>query len=280
MPPGYIFRSVVKRLSVTWEDKRFRSPEEAMDALDAMLEKGVAVGCQTGIYWLPYFPSSMRFHFNAHNLIVFGREGDEYLISDPVFEQPVRCSREHLAQARFAFGPLAPRGRMYWIHQDNEVPASRLAVALREGLLHTCFIMNIPVGPIGVRGPRFLAWRIRKWFHRLPPRRIALVLGSIVRMQEEIGTDGAGLRFMFASCLQEAVKLLHIPDLEVLSREMMAIGDRWREFALHAVRAIKNPEEITRESLEAISELLVACSDAEYHFFRKLNETLKRSPQP
>lgn len=67
--------------------------------------------CESGVtakaYWLPYFPSAFRFHFNMHNLVVIGREGDHYLISDPVFEKVVRCDRDVLQRARFAKGTLA-----------------------------------------------------------------------------------------------------------------------------------------------------------------------------
>ena len=42
----------------------------------------------------------MRFHFNAHNLIVYGKEQNDYLISDPVFESVQRCTAEDLQRAR------------------------------------------------------------------------------------------------------------------------------------------------------------------------------------
>ena len=57
-----------------------------MEALDECLKAGHPVGCQVGVYYLTYFPKEYRFHFNAHNLIVFGKEDDNYLISDPVME--------------------------------------------------------------------------------------------------------------------------------------------------------------------------------------------------
>src|SRR5436189_5063966 len=86
-----------------------------MERLDALLDSGKLVGLQTSVYWLPYFPPDLRFHFNAHNLLVYGRERDEYLISDPVAEMAVRCARADLARARFAKGVLAPRGLLYFL---------------------------------------------------------------------------------------------------------------------------------------------------------------------
>ena len=48
-----------------------------MQALNNALLQGTPVGVQTSIYWLRYFPDSFRFHFNAHNLVVYGYENGE-----------------------------------------------------------------------------------------------------------------------------------------------------------------------------------------------------------
>ncbi len=84
--PGAIFKRAAYRLGLDVKAQRFRNQDRAMQALDAALAQGIPMGLQTGVYWLPYFPAALRFHFNAHNLVVFGRDGDEYLISDPVLK--------------------------------------------------------------------------------------------------------------------------------------------------------------------------------------------------
>jgi len=65
-----------------------------MDALNTNLAKGIPTGCLVGVYHLTYFPKPYRFHFNAHNIIVFGRKNGEYLISDPIMTSPFesKCS--------------------------------------------------------------------------------------------------------------------------------------------------------------------------------------------
>ena len=86
MPPKSIIKNVAKRLKVRLKIKKFRAPQAGQDALDLALAENKLVGLQTSVFWLPYFPPEMRFHFNAHNLIVYGKEHNNYLISDPVFE--------------------------------------------------------------------------------------------------------------------------------------------------------------------------------------------------
>lgn len=117
---GHILKRFAKISGIRMVEKRFRSQEQAMAELDAALADSIPVGLQTGVFWLPYFPRALRFHFNAHNLVVYGKEGDEYLISDPVFPQPVRCPAPDLVRARFAAGALAPKGKMYYLSETPE----------------------------------------------------------------------------------------------------------------------------------------------------------------
>ena len=271
-PVGAIFSKVNKRLGVTVRRRRFRSPGAAMAALDDKLESGIPVGCQTGAFWLPYFPPAFRFHFNMHNLVVIGREGDHYLISDPVFEEVVRCHRDDLQRARFAKGTLAPRGAMYWL---ESVPAQvDLAAAARAGLGKTCRTMlATPLPLVGVRGIRFLARRLAGWPRRLGEESALLHLGQLIRMQEEIGTGGGGFRFMFAAFLQEAAELLALPQLHELSQRMTAVGDSWRDFAVSGARMCKGRAK-EGESFARLSALLQHCASQEEEIHRDLQRLL------
>lgn len=200
---GGILKRVTKALGCKVHWRKFKDPQSAMSVLDELLGQGIPVGCRTGAYWLPYFPPAFRFHFNMHNLVVFGKEEGEYLIADPVFPEAVRCSPEALMKARFAQGPLAPNGVMYHITQvPREV---NLVPAIKKGIKMVCRrMLKTPLPVAGVRGIGFLANRLEKWPAKLGPHNAALHVGQLIRMQEEIGTGGAGFRFMYAAFLQEA----------------------------------------------------------------------------
>jgi len=265
---GGILRRVTRRLGVGLRMRCFRSPAKAMAALDAGLEAGRPVGCQTGGYWLPYFPPAYRFHFNMHNLVVFGRDGDDYLVSDPIFDAPVRCPRPDLERARFSKGALAPRGRMYVV--ESTPPALELRRAVREGIREVCRIMTrTPVPLIGVKGIRLLAGRLERWPARLGEVRAQLHLGQLIRMQEEIGTGGAGFRFMYAAFLQEAARVLDNPALQAFSVRMTAVGDQWRLFAASGARNCKGrarPE----DGYPQMAARLRTCADQEEALFREM----------
>jgi hypothetical protein len=262
-PPRRIIRGVQKPLGARLRFETFRSPEAGQARLDALLAQDKLVGLQTSVYWLPYFPPDMRFHFNAHNLLVYGKEGDDYLISDPVSEIPVRCASADLSRARFAKGALAPKGLLYYIEtlERHAIEPQTLRQAIRKNARH----MLAPVPIVGARGMRMLAQRIE----RLPPgdARTIDAIGHIVRMQEEIGTGGGGFRFIYAAFLEEAARLAALPALTEYADRLTAIGDDWRLFALRAARMVKGRDTVDPP---ALAQLLRGQATAEEGFFRDI----------
>jgi len=264
--PGGIFSRLTKSLQCSVKQKKYRDKEQSMVELDAMLEQGGVVGLQTSVFWLPYIPPALRFHFNAHNLIVVAKEGERYLISDPVMPELVWCDREDLLNARFAQGALAPKGRCYTL--DTPQITDLRQPALR-GIKTVCRDMLAPVPIGGVRGMRFMAKSMRGWQKKYGKRRSLSCLAQLIRMQEEIGTGGAGFRFIYSAFLQEAATLFDEPQFEQLAQRLTLIGDQWREFALQATRCCKGRGEVTFDGLAQIVE---KNADDEEQFFRELRQ--------
>lgn len=236
--PGAIFKRATQRLGIQIQSQKFSNPTQAMKALDEVLAQGIPVGMQTSVYYLPYLPEAFRFHFNAHNLVVYGKEGEEYLVSDPVLEVATRIHTSDLAKARFAKGAPEPKGFMYYVKQVPQ--QSDFPKAILAGIRQTCFMMLSPPLPwFGCNAFALLAKKINGYPEKLSERKAALYLGNIIRMQEEIGTGGAGFRYLFAAFLQEAAERLQREDLQQFSEELTSIGDAWRNFAYSAARIVK-----------------------------------------
>ena len=267
MPPRFILKGVARALAARLRFETFRSPDAGMRRLDALLAQGKVVGLQTSVFWLPYFPRDMRFHFNAHNLLVYGKEGDDYLISDPVTEEPQRCAGADLQRARFAKGALAPRGLLYY----PEAAGSRGIApgTVRRAILKTTRVMLAPLPMIGVRGMRMLARKVERLAPQDPYS--ANYIGHIVRMQEEIGTGGGGFRFLYAAFLQEACALPGLDALAGFPERLLAIGDAWRAFALATARMVKG-----RDAMEParLAGMLRGLAEQEEAFFRDLRKAL------
>jgi hypothetical protein len=260
MPPKTIIKTVCKKLKVDLHSQTFSNQDKGMKALDDELAKGNLVGLQTSVYWLPYFPEDMRFHFNAHNLVVYGKTDEgNYLISDPVFEHLVECPSKDLQRARFAKGALAAKGRMYVVRQVPE--QVDLTPHIYSAIKKTARMMNgMPVPFIGnffgAKGIKTLAKKISS-LSKSKPKYQKLFLGNIVRMQEEIGTGGAGFRFMFASFLNESAEITGNIKLQSIAKQTTAIGDNWREFAMEAVLFCKKRKELT---LDNVADKLTSCA--------------------
>lgn len=268
--PGSIFKRVTKVLGIEVHTERFRNPEKAMQALDDALAAGQPVGMLSSVYYLPYLPEAFRFHFNAHNLVAYGKQGDDYLISDPVLEEVATISRADLAKARFAKGTPEPRGFMYYI---KKVPAQvEYKEAIIKSIKKNAWLMTSPPLPwFGVNAITHLSKQIRKYPKKLTPRKAQLYLGNIIRMQEEIGTGGAGFRFLYAAFLQEASELLHREDLSAYAQELTEIGDEWRNFAYSAARVMKDRKS-DLVSYDELADMLRACGVKEKDFFTRISK--------
>lgn len=269
--PGWIFNRLAKRLGLKIKRQKFSDKKKAQHVLDENLRRNIPCGLQVGVYHLPYFPEDYRFHFNAHNLVVYGKEGDQYLISDPTMEKVHRLSEPELEKVRFSKGVLAPRGHIYYpIYIPPTIDWEK---AIKKAIKKTCNDMLAPVPIVGVRGMRMVARAIRKWPAKVGVKKANYYLAQMVRMQEEIGTGGGGFRYIYSAFLQEAGKKINHPELLGFSEEMTHIGDLWRDFAVEASRVYKkrsNHDDV----YEKLSADLLHLADLEEAFFKRLKQVV------
>tara|TARA_R110002050_G_scaffold142379_4_gene267606 strand:- start:797 stop:1627 length:831 start_codon:yes stop_codon:yes gene_type:complete len=268
--PGAIFKKTCKALDIDVTHKRFRSMEKAQSFLDSRIDTGNPVGCQVGVFHLMYFPKSYRFHFNAHNLIVYGRENDNYLVSDPIMETTTSLTRVELEKVRFTKGPFAPKGHVYYPENVGEVSNDLLRQAIVKGIKNNIRMMiQIPSIRAGAKGIKFTAGQIPKWREKLGEKKAGLYLGQIVRMQEEIGTGGGGFRFLYAAFLEQAAEKLQDDRLISISEQLTKSGDLWRDSALQMAGIYKG--RITSiKDFEDSANILKEISALEKDAFRNL----------
>ena len=272
--PGFIFKRVNKVLGIQSETKKYPKRENlSMKKLDEQLSKGIPTAMVVGVYHLTYFPAPYRFHFNAHNIVVYGKKDGQYIVSDPIMEKEEWISYDDLKRVRYAKGAYKPKGKMYWI---TSVPENiNIEKAIVKSIKRTAEQMVVwPGSIIGVSGIRLLAKHIKKWEKKYDSKKAAKYLGSIVRMQEEIGTGGAGFRFLYGAFLEEAAAILGSSELLDASKEITRIGDMWRDFATKAARVCKFRAS-ENESYTSVSDLLIIISKEEEKLFKSLIKIAK-----
>jgi hypothetical protein len=233
-----ILKKIQKRLGIKFVTKTYSDEQEAMDELDALLARGQPVGLQTCMSYLTYLKLEFRVFFNGHTIVIYGKEGNYYLISDSMIDHQMRLKAENLRKARFEKGMFAPRGFIFY---PESIPASiDYRHAIQKGIKQTVNMMLQPIFPIvGIKGIRTLARKIEK-LHRSPDKKYARgFLGNLLMFQEEVGTGGGGFRYLFAAFLQEAAALLGIPELEEAKKQMALTADLMRNIANTCASIVK-----------------------------------------
>jgi hypothetical protein len=272
--PGQMRSNLSKRLGIKFHTRKFRKAEEGQKALDDLLAKGIPVAVQVDFFYMDYIPSWERVHINVHFIVIAGKNENNYIVSDSYYPRLVELNAESLRKARFAGGNMSPKGFLFY---PEYIPEKiNLEKAIIKGIRKTCFnMLKLPVPFIGIKGIRLFAKKIHEWPSRA--RDIEHLSHEIMKINillEDQGTGGAGFRFLYATFLQQAAEILKKPLLNELSKEMMEIGDGWREISLRAARYGKN-RDLGEERLKEFAELLNARASAEELFFKKLNKRIK-----
>jgi hypothetical protein len=133
-------------------------------------------------------------------------------------------------------------------------------------------MQKAPLPILGIRGIRYLAADIAKQARNDSKRsRLKMFLAHIVRMQEEIGTGGAGFRFLYASFLQEAGRLINNQELRLASDELTQAGDEWRLFAMRSSKMCRGHEAL---DVDELASILNRCADQESTVWARLREAI------
>lgn len=272
--PGSIFSRTCKALDIPLERKKFNDEAKAKEYLDNLLAQDKIVGCQVGVFHLNYLAKEYRFHFNAHNIIVYGKEGDTYSISDPVMEHVTTLDSATLNKVRFAKGTLAPKGHLYYPKELNpNISKETIKKAIAKGIKTNAFYMTkIPTAfMLGTKGIRYSARKVKNLRNDMSLKQAGLYLGQIIRMQEEIGTGGAGFRFMYSAFLEQAYEYIPNEQLLKISEEITKAGDLWRNNAVRMAGVFKG-RTTEQKHFDEIAEVMVEISHIEEKAFKTLGK--------
>ena len=270
--PGLIFKRTCKSLGIPVTRKKFSSRQEAEFFLKECLRAGQPVGCQVGVYYLTYFPKEYRFHFNAHNIIVYGQEKENYFISDPVMENATTLTAYELERVRFAKGPLAPRGQIYFPTEKKIITEEQIRKAIKSGINRNVRdMLHIPGWIAGVSGIKYTGKKIKKWRDKLGLQKAGIYLAQLVRMQEEIGTGGGGFRFIYGAFLQQAHNYYPNDQLLEISKKFTKSGDLWRSSAVQAAGIYKGRLS-GQQDFNVMGDYLLEIAEIEKEAFQSLSK--------
>ncbi len=267
MTPRSIIKGVQKALGIRFFTKTYEDQELAMAEMDRLLDSNKPVGLLVCASFLAYFCPDFNMPFNGHTTLIYGRDGEEYLVSDPIFEYTTRATREQVRKARFSLGMNAPKGFIFYPEYFPETIDYRMAI--RKAVKKTVTMMLQPMFPwVGIKAIYTMARAIKRLDKNPDRDKIRNYLGNIITFQEEVGSGGGGFRFLYAAFLKEASELLNMPALAEASQKMVAVGDLWRQAALSCSKVIRGKDE--KASTLPIAEAFRKCAKAEKEVYLML----------
>ena len=272
--PGNIRKKVAKRLGAKFYEKRFRSASEGEAALDEAIRQGHPTAVQVDFFYMDYMPEWQRVHINAHYIIAFGVNGNKYLVSDSYYKQKSQLDRQKMLTARFAGGMMAPKGAMFYTKYIPENIDLRKPII--TGIRRASFNMTrLPIPFLGVKGIRKFAEKLNEWpAIARDMEDLADRVMKINVLMEDQGTGGGGFRYMYATFLQQASAILKDANLKTMSKEMMEIGDKWRNISYFAAKISKN-RDLGPDRIKELSAMVYAQADEEQKFFSELYKLVK-----
>jgi hypothetical protein len=271
--PRTIIKGVQKRLGVRFFTRTYDDQKEAMDELDRLLIEGKPVGLQATIAYLPYFLGEWMIPFNGHMMIVYGRDGDEYLVSDPLYDHVTRVTYDNLRKARFATGPNAPKGFIFYPIEMPETVNYKKTII--KSVKKVAFMMLQPMFPYyGILGIKSYARSVRKLQKNTDVKYKRSFLNNIFMFQELVGTGGGGFRYMYAAFLKEAYDMLKMPALLETSKKMVEAGNKWREAAASCAKFIQGKTD--KVDLNKTADLYLECARMEKEIYLLLRKIKRK----
>jgi hypothetical protein len=259
MMPHSIVKGVQKRLGIKFWMKTYKYDQqlEAMEELDRLLSEGKPVGVQLNVSFLEYFMGDFRVPINHHTATIHRKEGDEYIVSDPLFDTTERVKYEDMQKARFAKGPNAPCGFIFYpLHVPETINYKN---AIKKSVKRVVTMMLQPMFPYyGILGIKTFARAIRKLNNHPDKKFLRNFMGHIIIFQEEQGTGGGAFRYMYAAFLKEVYDMLLIPELLGASKKIVAAGDKWRLAAASCGKFIQGKTDTV--DLNKTAQLYLECA--------------------
>jgi len=272
--PGDIRKKISKRLGVKFREQTFRSPEAGQAALEEALREGHPTAVQVDFFYMDYMPEWQRVHINAHYIVVFGMNGSSYHVSDSYYKQRSQLEKHKLLTARFAGGMMAPKGKMFYPVYVPKDPDFEKAIL--TGIRKACFnMLRLPIPFLGIKGIHKFADKLPEWpkLARDTDDLSDRVMKINVFLEDQ-GTGGGGFRYMYATFLQQAHAFVKDDRLIAFSKQMMEIGDKWRNISYFAAKIGKN-RDLGPDRLTELSRMVHAQADEERKFFTELYQLVK-----
>lgn len=255
--PDQLTANLCRNLGLILDAKETSSPPKAWQAVQALIDEGRVVGLKMDCFHLEYFGNPI--HFAGHYAALYGYdEKNAHLIDTRPQGGRVKTSRESLARARSAKGPMSSRNLYFTISKGGKT--TEIDRCLKKAIRgNATEYLNPPIANIGYRGIAKTATEIKKWFHN--SKDIRRDFCTTAMLMERAGTGGALFRNLYRDFLGEANDLLGAGALAEARAAFVGIAADWTKVSGLLEQAGKTAD---FACIEGASELLAELSKREH----------------
>lgn len=244
--PDHLIRNAAAALGVELLENQTGSQTKAARELDAALDSGDVVGLKLDRFHLDYAHDS--YHFAAHYVACVARTPEAYTLVETTGVGVQTTSRDSLAAARSAKGPMSSRNLSFRLGTST-FDQGRLAQACRDAIGATAHdFLHPPIRNMGHSGFKKASTEMRSWCTTLDDPRAALTFLS--HSIEDGGTGGGFFRSLWADFLVEAADLTGESTFASVAETYRDISTQWTRIA-HVLRDAEDPVAMSAASEEA-----------------------------
>jgi hypothetical protein len=269
--PVKFLENLCARLGATTEVLETAGKKKAAANLEAALAAG-----NPAITWLDLGGAPYYLHFlSVGVVVVYGLDVDEARL-DNLATKPYRIPTNLLVEARAKVPSF--KNRVMRVHPGGDYD---LEQAVRQGL-DDCVLY------LGAKSDSFALPALRKWARHMTNAKNKKgwpkvhhgghgLYGSLRTVYEgimHIGTDGGGLRGLYADFLDEAGDLLGIDDFKTTAEHYRALHTRWHNLAQAALPDQVAAFKTTKELLDQRAEILKTSSSDGLEAITPINDKL------
>lgn len=292
--PGGIVQQLGKLCGIRFHFKEYRSTRQAIAKANKLIDAGTPVSASVEMFRMKYLPGFLRVHAPFHFVVLAGREGDGYTISDPYHAKLAHLSGRDLEAAWETHAPMSRNNLLVYVRKvPKRLPLKKAAA---KAMTMTCRAMLLPRGVrrllpfVGTEGIRLYARQLRRWPNKY--RGVQLREGILFNAVgfEDQGTGGGAFRLMYGAFLQETAALFDSAELRDLAARLLEHGRRWRGASRQLVvlgrKVPLNEEDFDdwfaadgtelQQGLDELSDTFRAFADTEQAFFTDLSRAVKR----
>lgn len=253
--PNQLMRNAAGALRLNLQELETTSRAKAESSLVDALDGGDVVGLKLDRYHLDY--SHDDHHFAAHYVACIGYEDDKFIVVETSSLGVQRTSRQSMALARSAKGPMSSRNLSFTVRCNGYEPAT-LAESCRSSIRAAAQDFLKPkISNMGFKGIAKTSLLMRNWWCRLDnPCEALSLIGTTI---EEGGTGGGLFRTLWARFLEEAHELTGAAAYQAAAVKYRQISGRWTEVA-NILRATdsSSAQRSLAEAASIVNELATA----------------------